>query len=393
MFDRKLRVMMLAPTPYFTDCGSHVRIYEEARALVRCGHTVRIVTYHLGRDMQGIPTWRIPKIPWSMRLSVCPSRHKPYLDLLMFYRALKLVRDFRPHLIHAHFHEGAWIGGRLKKRLGIPLIFDCQGSLTGEMIDYGFVKDGSLAHRFFSRQERRINHGPADYIITSSAPVARELIDRWGVASNMVELLLDGVDTTLFKPHHRNEMRTKLRLPLDIPLVVYLGMLNRNQGIDTLLSTIVQLKSKGSPIRFLMMGFPEEEYRNKAIELGIDRMIIFTGKIDYTKAPFYLSAGDLAVSPKCSLTESNSKLLNYMSCGLPTVVFDTAENRELLGDAGVYANFDDSSDLASKLTRLMNNQDERDRLSRLVRERAEQCHSWDIRGKALDEIYRVKLRR
>lgn len=384
---------MLAPTPYFTDCGCHVRIYEEARALIRCGHTVRIVTYHLGRDIPGIPIWRISNIPWNKNLSVGPSWHKPYLDALMFYQALKLARDFRPHLIHAHFHEGARIGGRLKKRLGIPLIFDCQGSMTGEMIDHGFVKAGSLLHRFFSHQERRINHGSADYVITRSASVARELVDQWGVASNKVELLLDGVDTTLFKPYRRNEVRTKLRLPLDVPLVVYLGMLNRNQGIDTLLSTIVQLKSKGSAIRFLIMGFPEEEYKKKAIELGIDRMIIFTGKIDYTKTPFYLSAGDLAVSPKCSLIGSNSKLLNYMSCGLPTVAFDTPGNRELLGDVGVYANYDDSSDLASKLSELMNNKDERDRLSRLVRERAEQRHSWDIRGKALDEVYRVKLRR
>ena len=384
---------MLAPTPYFTDCGCHVRIYEEARALIRCGHNVRIVTYHLGRDMPGVSTWRIPNIPWNKKLSIGPSWHKPYLDMLMYNRALELARNFRPHLIHAHLHEGAWIGGRLKKRLGIPLIFDYHSSMTGEMTEYGFVREGSLLHRFFLRLERRINHGSADFIITRSAPVARDLRDQWGVAENGVEPLLDGVDTTLFRPRLRNEVRAKLRLSLDIPLVVYLGMLNRKQGIDTLLSTIVQLKSTGSPIRFLIMGFPEDEYRNKAIELGIDRMTIFTGKIDYTKTPIYLSAGDLAVSPKYSLTESNSKLLNYMACGLPTVVFDTPVNRELLGDAGVYASFDDSGDLATRLAWLMENKDERDRLSRLVRKRSELQHSWDIRGKALDEIYRGKLRR
>jgi len=393
LFERKLRIMMLAPTPYFTDCGSHVRIYEEARALTRCGHSVRIVTYHLGRDIPGIPVSRISSVRWTKELSIGPSWHKPYLDTLMYNKALKQAREFRPHLIHAHFHEGARIGGKLKKRLELPLLFDCHYSMTGEMLDYGFIKGGSLLHRFFSRQERRINHGPADYIITSSASMTRELIDQWGVASNKVGTLLDGVDTTLFRRQHRDEVRAKLRLPLNVPLVVYLGMLNHGQGIDTLLSTIVQLKSKGSPIRFLIMGFPEEAYRNKAVELGIDRMIIFTGKIDYTKAPFYLSAGDLAVSPKCSLAESNSKLLNYMSCGLPTVAFDTPANRELLGDAGIYASYDDSSDLASKMVWLLQNKDERTRLSQLAHERAELQHSWDVRGKTLDEIYRVKLRR
>jgi len=393
LIERKLRVMMLAPTTYFSDCGCHVRIYEEARALVRRGHNVRIVTYHPGRDMPGIPTLRIPRIPWCGKLSTGPSWHKPYLDILMYYRALKLARAFRPHLIHAHLHEGALIGGRLKKRLGIPLVFDCHGSLAGEMTDHGFVREGSFLQRFFLRRERRINCGSADFIITRSGPVAQDLIDRWGVAGNMVEPLIDGVDTTLFRPYDRDEVRTRLRLPLDIPLVVYLGMLSRNQGIDTLLATIVQLKSKGSPIRFLIVGFPEEEYRNKAIELGIDRVIIFTGRIDYNKTPFYLCAGDIAVSPKVSLIESNSTLLNYMACGLPTVAFDMPVNRELLGDAGVYAKYDDAGDLATKLALLMEHKEERDRLSRLGREQAEQRHSWDSRGKVLDEIYRKKLRR
>lgn len=392
MYDRKLRVMMLAPTPFFNDSGCHIRIYEEARALVRRGHSVRIVTYHLGRDMPGIPTLRIPRIPWCGKLIDGPSWHKPYLDILMFYRALKMAHAFRPHLIHAHLHEGAWIGGRLKKRLGIPLLFDYQESMTGEMIHNGFVNDGSLLHRFFLRQERQINGGSADFIITSSGPMARDLIARGGVAAHKVEPLPDGVDSTMFRPCQRDELRTQLRLSHDTPLVVYFGALNCNQGIDTLLATIVQLKSKGSPIRFLILGFPEEEYRNKAIELGIERMIIFTGRIEYNKVPFYLSAGDLAVSPKLSLTESNSTLLNYMACGLPTVAFDIPVNRELLGDAGVYATYDDARDLAAKLVWLMENKEERDRLSRLLRERSER-HSWDIRGKALDEIYRIKLKR
>lgn len=393
MFERKLRILMLAPTPYFTDCGSHVRIYEEAKALTRLGHNVRIVTYSLGRDLPGVENVRIRQTPKSEKISVGPSWQKSYLDLLMLFKAKKLARAYRPHLIHAHMHSGAKIGGRLKKRLGIPLLFDYHGSMTGEMIDNGFVREGSLLHRFFLREERRINNGSADFIITRSAPMARDLVDRWGVPRNLVASLKDGVDTNMFRLYSTDEVRTKLRLPNNVPLVVYLGMLNRNKGIDTLLSTIVQLKSKGSPIRFLIMGYPEEEYRSRAADLGIERMIIFSGKVDYTKAPFFLSAGDIAVSPTCYPLEPNSKLLGYMACGLPTLAFDTPVNRELLGDAGVYAGYDDSSDLAEKLTWLMGNIDERRRLGQLVRERSVQMHSWDNRAKVLDEIYRTKLKR
>jgi glycosyltransferase involved in cell wall biosynthesis len=176
-------------------------------------------------------------------------------------------------------------------------------------------------------------------------------------------------------------------------LVVYLGALNEAQGIDTLLSTILLLKSKGSSLRFLVMGSGEKVYRAKSIDLGIDKMVNFTGAINYSKAPFYLSAGDIAVSPKTALTESNSKLLTYMACALPTVAFDTPANRELLGAAGVYADYADCNDLAAKLTALMANREEQERLSILGRTIVEQRHSWDIRGALLDEIYHSKLKR
>src|SRR5690242_339320 len=104
-----LRILMVAPTPYFADRGCHVRIYEEARALKSSGHDVRIVTYHLGRDMPGIPVIRIPTIPWYSRLEAGPSWHKLYLDALLMCKALPLVFRFRPHIIHAHLHEGAFV--------------------------------------------------------------------------------------------------------------------------------------------------------------------------------------------------------------------------------------------------------------------------------------------
>jgi len=176
-------------------------------------------------------------------------------------------------------------------------------------------------------------------------------------------------------------------------LVVYLGALNQGQGIDTLLSAIVTLKSRGSSLRFLIMGGGEAAYRTKAKDLGIDAMINFTGALEYSKAPFYLSAGDIAVSPKTAPMESNSKLLTYMACGLPSVAFNTPANRELLGDAGVYADYDDCNDLAEKLTALMASREERERLRALGLTHVDQRHSWDIRGAALDEIYREKLKR
>lgn len=385
-----LKILMLAPTPFFADRGCHVRIFEEARALLAKGHRVEIVTYHIGRELPGIVTHRIPSIPWYHKLEAGPSWHKPYLDILLFCKALAVIRDFRPDLVHAHLHEGALVGMLLKKIFRIPLLFDCQGSLTGEIIDHGFVRRGSFAAALFGRIEAFINNA-ADAIITSSTPAAADLTGKWGVAQELVTAVTDGVNTAEFVASGRLQARNMLALPTDLPIAAFLGLFNRYQGVDLLLEVIAILKSRGRRIHFLLMGFPEAKYRRLAVDMGIDDMITFTGKVDYAKAPLFMSAADVALSPKISLTEANGKLFNYMACGLPCVVFDTPVNREILGETGIYARFADAGDFAAKLESLLQDGSRCAELGASSRAKAVREHSWESRGEALVALYRRLL--
>ena len=377
---------MLAPTPYFADRGCHVRIYEEARALRSLGHDVRIVTYHLGRDMPGIPVYRIHHIPWYSKLEAGPSLHKLYLDVLLFFKAALLVPDFRPDIIHAHLHEGASIGFLLRKLTGLPLLFDYQGSLTGECIDHGFFSGSSVTAGIFRRIELMINRS-ADAVITSSSAGAAEFTSVWQIDSSRVTALIDGVDTDIFHPGAQNEARALLGIDRDIPVVAYLGLMNRYQGTDLLLDSIEIIKSKGLNVHFLIMGFPDERYREAAKARGLSDMIRFTGKVDYKDAPLMLSVADIAVTPKLSPTEANGKIFNYMACGLPVVAFDTPVNREALGDSGIFAVYGDADDLAAKLIELLDDRDLRASLANQVRTKAINDHSWLSRGNKLVEIY------
>ena len=46
-----MKILVVAPTPFFSDRGTHIRILEEARALEKLGHKITIATYHIGRDI------------------------------------------------------------------------------------------------------------------------------------------------------------------------------------------------------------------------------------------------------------------------------------------------------------------------------------------------------
>lgn len=388
MTDDALRVLMIAPTPYFADRGCHVRIYEEARALTKLGHEVCIVTYHLGRDMPGVRVVRTPAVPWYNKLEAGPSWHKPYLDALLLWKALAEARSFRPHLIHAHLHEGALIGSVLKRLLRIPLLFDYQGSLSGESLNHGFFRATSPLLTLFKGLEGFIDRR-ADLIITSSDKGRQELISDWGIAPEKVVNLIDGVDTEIFRPYSRSEARRELGISEDVKLVVYLGLFNRYQGVDLLLDAIAIVKGKAPDVRFLLMGFPDGEYRKKAREIGIDDVITFTGRVSYDRAPFFLCAGDLAVSPKLAQTEANGKLFNYMACGLPTVVFDNQVNREILGDDGIYVEHGNTSLLADSIISTLGNSGYLLLLAAQVRERAVRMHSWSARSRLLLSVYRT----
>lgn len=386
LVNNRLKVLMIAPTPYFADRGCHVRIYEEARALRAIGHDVRIVTYHLGRDMEDIPTSRVVNIPWYKKLTAGPSWHKLYLDLLLFFKAWQVARDFRPDILHAHLHEGAFLGAFLKKILKVPMLFDYQGSLTGEIVDHGFLKKGSLFYEIFTGLENFI-HRHSDLIVVSSGQSEELLRKEWSVAESKLAKIIDAVDIEFFRPLDAAELKEKLSLPQDRPIVVFTGVLNAYQGVDLLFEAISLLKKRKAGIHFLIVGFPEGPYRKQAVASGIDDMITFTGKVPYAEMPSYLAVGDVAVSPKISTSEANQKLFNYMACSLPTVVFESKVNREILGDTGVYASFADPENFAEELEGLCSDKARMIELATKVRDEAVRKHSWASRAEDLERLY------
>jgi len=383
---------MVAPTPFFADRGCHIRIYEETRALQNLGNRVVIYTYHNGRDIPGIKIRRIMNIPWYKKLEAGPSYQKLYLDFLLLLKLLESSIPEKVDIIHAHLHEGALLGKIYKKFKRIPLVFDFQGSLTSEIVDHNFLKKKSFALKFIRKIENWVNTS-ADAIVVSSANSANLLKKESNIKKDKIFVVQDGVNVNEFKMCNDTlNLKRKLNLPLNKKIVVYLGLLNRYQGVDCLLETISYMVKKNKNVHFLIMGYPDvEKYKKIALENKIDHSITFTGRINYKEAPQYLSLGDVAVSPKISKTESNGKLYNYMAMGLPTVVFDTPVNREILGDLGIYAELGNPISLAEKLQMLLLNENLAKNLGGKLREKAVNIYSWEAAGKKLMDVYQTIL--
>ncbi|MCX9084238.1 MAG: glycosyltransferase family 4 protein [Candidatus Methanoperedens sp.] len=385
-----MKILMIAPTPYFSDRGCHVRILEETRALQSLGNEVITTTYHNGNDVQGIAIRRIPNIPWYNKLEAGPSYHMLYLDLLLLFESLNSIRKSRPDIIHAHLHEGTFIGKICSSLLNIPLVADMQGSLSNEMADHGFLKKESFIYRSIRQFEMLLYRFP-NAILVSSNMMGDILKKEYKSEKEKIFIVEDGVNTEVFHPDIEvNSLKKKIGIPDGKKIVVFLGLLNEYQGIDYLLKAIPLVLKDFKDVHFLIMGYPNvDKYQEIALELGLKDNVTFTGRIDYKKANEYLALGDIAVSAKISETESNGKIYNYMATGLPTVVFDNKVNRDILGDLGIYAIPKDQYSLAEKICTLLRDEELSKRLGIKVREKAVRDYSWNRTGEKIMEVYRM----
>ncbi|MDQ6693227.1 MAG: glycosyltransferase family 4 protein [Chloroflexota bacterium] len=391
------RILVIAPTSFFSDYGAHVRILEEISHLQERGHSILVCTYHTGGDVPGVPIHRSIDVPWKRGVMVGSSRHKLYFDVGLAATVQRAALEFKPDLVHAHLHEGALLGWPVRMLHKVPLIFDYQGSLTAEMQDHHFLRPESPFFRPLKWLERRIDRS-ADAVIVSSRNAEHRLRLSIRDYTDRITTVIDAVNTQVFAPPgsglERNALlalKHSLGIPGERKVVAYLGLLAPYQGTDLLLEAAsIMLNEWGRhDIHFLLMGFPGvDSYRAQADKLGLNGYVSFPGRISYSSAPRFLAVGDVAVAPKISSTEGAGKIGNYMAMALPVVTFDTAVSREYLNDLGVYASPGDSRSLAERLRQVLDNPERYREVGTQLRERCIEDLSWRGATDSIENIYK-----
>jgi glycosyltransferase involved in cell wall biosynthesis len=375
-----MKVLNIVPTPFFADRGCHMRILGEMKALSNYGYKNIIVTYHNGRDLEGMDIRRIINIPWYKKLEAGPSIHKFYIDILLFFRAAAVYIKEKPAIIYGHLHEGAFVGGLIKYLLTfgrVPLVFDVQGSLTAELDTFNWIKGRRIIRWFFYSLEKFICRMP-DFFICSSVSNEDIIKNRFNINPDKVRVVIDGVHTDFFNKPPKKGLRKELGIPEDAPLAIFTGALLAAKGIWNLVSAIPVVLKKRKDIHFLIVGYPVEETAAKVKELGVEKNVHFTGMVDYFELPDYLLISDVAVEPKVDRAgEASGKVINYMGAGLPVVCFEGKNNRRFLGENGIYAADDRIENLADKIIWAIENPSEAKKLGELNKKRVEEVFSWN----------------
>lgn len=349
-----MKILTIAATPFFSDRGCHVRIYNEAKYLQKLGAEVRLSTYHIGENIFGLDIVRVKGPRWYKKTSPGFSWGKIWLDLKLLFLVRREIKSFRPDAIHAHLYEGLAIGYLAKKlafRGKIQIVFDLQGNFDEEFESYN--KKNKLARKLFFWLSGTIFKW-ADKIIVSSENVK---LPCRGLTSTIVR---DGIDLDLFKNPAKLSLKEKRKLDEikdwkeGSKLLAYIGGLSDNKGVGELLKAFLRLNLKNKDWKLLIGGFgsDEEKYKKYIAENKLEGFVFFAGKVAYFALPHYLALSNAGIDPKSGSTESSGKLMNLMAAGLPIVCFDNEFNRARLREKGHYMNDISNLDEALKKTRI-----------------------------------------
>ncbi len=382
-----MRILFIAPTPFFADRGCHTQIYDEVTTLQKLGHEVIVCTYGLGRDVEGVKTVRTINFPWYKKLSAGPSKTKILLLPCMFVTTFKTMRKFKPDVVHASLHEGALIGYGCRFFFRKPAyVFDIQGSLTGESLQHNFIKKGKAGYKLLLWMEKFIVTRQFDIVFNDN--MEKELI-ALGVKKEGYKKVRFGVNTDMFYPRKANEkLAERHGIDLSRPRILYMGLLEEYQGTDVLIEAIGKAVKKVPDLLAVIIGYPNvEKYKQLAKEKNIEKNIVFLGKIEYKKVPEYLSLSPVAVAPKIAPTEGDGKLYNYLAMGMMVVAFDRDVAREVMGDAGIYAEFNHAGSLADRIVEAVGDVSMQKAYGEKARKRAVEELSLMHYGKELEQIY------
>lgn len=145
------------------------------------------------------------------------------------------------------------------------------------------------------------------------------LMQKCHVPESKIRVIPVAVDPDMFRPMDRTQARTKMRLPLDKAIVLYVGKMTPVKNIPMLLGAFQELHSARPDTMLLLAGTGpyEREYQRMVEERGISG-VCFLGYVDRNEVPVLMNCADvLALS---SLSEVSPNVIREaIACGLPVV--------------------------------------------------------------------------
>ena len=329
-----MRILMVAPEPCFQPRGTPFSVYHRIAALLGLGHSVDLVTYHLGddADLQGLRIFRSLRLPFVRHVKVGPSWTKILLDMLLFVRCLVLILTHRYDAIHTH-EEAGFLGAVFGSLLRIPHIYDMHSDLAQQLTNFQFTQSRLLIGLMHWVQ--RVILWGSDVVIVICPDLERRVKE---IYPDKQVVLIENTSMlgSMQEPSASQVAALRRELGLDgRRVLLYTGTMERYQGLDVLLRSVDRVVEQHSDVVYLLVGGQEQqigELRKLASTLGVEQHVVFAGIRPSHEMWLYMALAEILLSPRLRGTNTPLKIYAYLRAGRPTLATNLLTHTQVLDE-------------------------------------------------------------
>jgi glycosyltransferase involved in cell wall biosynthesis len=329
-----MRILMIAPEPFFEPRGTPFSEYHRIRALTELGHQVDLVTYPFGGDvtMPGLRVFRSMRPPFVHRVRIGPSLAKLPLDAMLTLTAFRRAFSGRYDAVHSHEEAGA-IGVVLAALLRVPHLYDMHSSLPQQLSNFAFSGSRLIRGVFELVERLMIRRSRVVIVICQALEDTVRAIDR----DAQVVLIENAPGSGKEVPTEgeARAVRERFGFAADTPVVLYTGTFEAYQGLDLLFQAMQIVRTGRPDARLLLAGGKPDQVaraRAQAESAGVGEVTVFAGERPAEEIPAYLAACTVLVSPRSRGTNTPLKIYQYLRAGKPIVATRLLTHTQVLDD-------------------------------------------------------------
>lgn len=367
--------------------GAGMQALRLSSTLRSCGINVSILAarhrldFPPSESLEGVPILRVPVLQWHLL-------RRPTFALQVTQH---LLRHSRRYDI-VHIHGAYW---RIWPILQATPFTDLKSVV--KLTQMGTDDPQTISQRPLGRILLK-TLGLADAVVSTSADLSASYRAS-GLPKDRLVQIPNGVDTDTFSPVDEDERlayRHRLDLPIQGPLILFIGRVGYRKGIDILLTAWQDILTAHPAAHLLLVGPIGEADSSQSNQRPIQPWIAETPNVlaigKHPNPEDYLKAADIFVLPSRREGLPNA-LLEAMATGLPCIGSNIGGNRELVenNSNGLLFTLQKPDELTMALLSLLGNPSHRRHLGQQARETVEAVYSLDRIAKSYIALYHKLL--
>jgi len=253
-----LRILLVAPQPFFQVRGTPLNVLQMCRALTAAGHEVHLATYPYGEDVElpGLTIHRSRRAPGVRTVPIGFSKRKIVLDLFLAATVYRLLLKHRFDVVHA-VEESVFFSLPGARLAGVPVIYDLDSSISDQLEYVGVLSSGWLLDGV-----RRVERAALQRA-TCALTVCRaltEFVEALSPETRVFQIEDTPLPSSLREPDPSGVARLRTDLGIEgRRVLLYTGNLESYQGIDLLTDAAeVVARLRPAAVFLLVGGNPEQ---------------------------------------------------------------------------------------------------------------------------------------